>query len=224
MVKAQFFHQGMHPNYLNPYTLGIEIFASLLIAFSAFLIYYKTKEIYQLTEHKGIKYFRKGFLFLGFSQLIKVMFDIFKPDFINWTYLEPMYIFGISLLFGLIGILYLLASMLTEKFKEYYIYILIIILMTLSITFKTPIFIGLSTLIIILLFGAFSIINYNKSKKKVFSQIYLIYLILFSSWLFMFLSMSISKLLNLGKFYNSIFLSFIFMYILYRIIHRLKLK
>jgi len=41
------------------------------------LLYFKTREVYSLTKHTGIKYFRDAFLFFGFAYLLRFLFSIF---------------------------------------------------------------------------------------------------------------------------------------------------
>lgn len=60
----------------NPEFLMLEIIFTLVALIFGLLIYFKTKESYELTKHPGIRYFRDAFLFLGLSYLIRFFFSI----------------------------------------------------------------------------------------------------------------------------------------------------
>ena len=53
--------------------LLLHLFIDLVLMSSAFYIFFKTKEIYDLSNHRGIKYFRLTFLFFGLGFLMKVV-------------------------------------------------------------------------------------------------------------------------------------------------------
>ncbi len=63
---------------LTPSMLYIEILFSIIIIIACYYIYKKTKEIYELTDHKGIEYFRKSFLFFGAGHILRFMIQIFS--------------------------------------------------------------------------------------------------------------------------------------------------
>src|SRR4030042_2689037 len=50
--------------------IGEFVYTLIIVVFCG-IIYWKTKEIYELTKYKGIKYFRNTFLFLGLSYLLR---------------------------------------------------------------------------------------------------------------------------------------------------------
>ncbi|MDA3854740.1 MAG: hypothetical protein PF569_00675 [Candidatus Woesearchaeota archaeon] len=206
----------------NPTIFAIETFTMLIVIFSCFLIFYKTKEIYQLTEHKGIKYFRKGFLFFGFGFTIKLLTNLLRPEIINWEVIDRRVAFGIFVLFQLISIFYLLSSLYSKKIKEYYIYLITSIIFLLSLFLQTPKLMGLYGFTLITILGITSYIRFKKSKKKLLSQIYIIYILLFGFWIFMMISQTIGRLLDIQRVYGSIFIAIFFMYILYRVLKRLK--
>ncbi len=51
----------------------LHLVIDLILVSSAFYIFYKTKEIYELSNHRGIKYFRLTFMFFALSFLMKVV-------------------------------------------------------------------------------------------------------------------------------------------------------
>lgn len=70
---------------IDPTKLAAELGYTLIVVFICFMIYFKTREIYDLTKHEGINYFRITFLFFGlayifrflhiFSMLVRLTFD-----------------------------------------------------------------------------------------------------------------------------------------------------
>jgi hypothetical protein len=59
----------------NPEFLTLEIVFTLVALVLGLLIYFKTKESYELTKYPGLRYFRDAFLFLGLSYLLKFFFS-----------------------------------------------------------------------------------------------------------------------------------------------------
>lgn len=100
----------------------IELVFSLIVITTCFVIFFKTKEIYELTEYKGIKYFRYTFVFLGLSYIFRIGMGLFKPLPTHEILLSPLVksliiqisavltIYAVSLMF-----LYLLLTIFWEK-------------------------------------------------------------------------------------------------------------
>ena len=51
--------------------MGAELIYSFVIILCSLLIYFETKELYELSSHKGIKYFRRSFLFFGIAYFVR---------------------------------------------------------------------------------------------------------------------------------------------------------
>jgi len=76
----------------------IEFIYTSLIVLLCFYVDYKTKEIYELTKHKGIKYFRNAFLFFGLSYGLRFMVLILQLGLIVLDKIIPRrYLFPIIL-------------------------------------------------------------------------------------------------------------------------------
>ena len=60
------------PFILEPAEQGIELLYTFIVVVLCFLIYFKTKEIYDLTGHQGIKFFRYAFLFFGLAYVSRM--------------------------------------------------------------------------------------------------------------------------------------------------------
>lgn len=206
----------------NYFIFGFELFFTLIILFSSFLIYYKTKEFYKLTEHKGIKYFRKGFLFISFAHVILFVNILLKIGLFNLNFYESRYLFDFFNVFYFIGVGYLFSSIYSKKIREYYIYLIYFFIFLCGFIFHEKFFIFIYSTILIISLGIVSFIKLKKSKKKHLSQIYIIYLLIFFSWLFNFLSRIIVDSHFIGKTINILITGLIFLYILYLVIEKLK--
>ena len=206
----------------DPLTLGIEMFFTLIIIFCSFSIYYQTREFYNLSEHKGIKYFRKGFLFIGFSHIIMLLNILFKSPEFSFVFINTKLFFGLFGLFFLIGIGFLFSSMYSKYIKEYYIYLLTLSIFTLSLLFQTRTFMLIYSSILIISLGVASFYKLKKSKKKSFSQIYIIYLLVFFSWLISIIGRIITDIPFKGKTLNLVIIAIVFLYILYLVVKKLK--
>jgi len=51
----------------------VELLYCLIIVFASTFIYFKTRRIYKLTSHKGIKSFRNAFFFFGVAFLVRLL-------------------------------------------------------------------------------------------------------------------------------------------------------
>ncbi len=182
----------MPPFYLiDPTRLVVELSYTLIVVFLCFGIYYKTREIYDLTKHEGINYFRLTFLFFGFayisrfiSVLIKLMGITFDVDF-------PRFIFGYFPLmlvgyFSTMAILSLTYSILWKKLQIKHIFLIfnVIALLIFGITFfsRSP-FILILTQTVLLIFTSVMIAYYIVSKSGKISQLYMLYILFILFWM-----------------------------------------
>lgn len=54
-------------------TVGLDLIYSFVIIFVSLMIYFGTKELYELSNHKGIKYFRLAFLFFALAYAFRFL-------------------------------------------------------------------------------------------------------------------------------------------------------
>jgi len=62
---------------IDPTRLAVEIGYMIIVVSLCFMIFFKTGEIYDLTKHKGIKYFRITFLFFGLAYIFRFLSILF---------------------------------------------------------------------------------------------------------------------------------------------------
>jgi hypothetical protein len=72
---------------VGPLGLGIELFYTIIVIVFCLLIYYRTKELYELTKHRGIQFFRYAFLFFGLAYASRLLIHMFM--FANFIMFEP---------------------------------------------------------------------------------------------------------------------------------------
>ena len=182
--------------------IGTEILYTFVIILCSLMIYFGTKELYDLSSHKGLKYFRQAFLFFALAYVFR-----FFTEFLVMSS-EPGEIFSTLLLvleyaslflfmyLSLISIFYLIYCVSWKKWGDnakiiYAFHATAILIALATIFFRKEVFyIGLT--FILLLFAAISV--YFASRKSRFrrrqalrakrNNFYGLYLLLIAFWLF----------------------------------------
>jgi hypothetical protein len=113
------------PPIFNPLMPVIDLVFTVIAVFFCFMIYFRTKESYDLTKHKGIKYFRAAFLFFALSYVMRFLFGLvmFSTFALDLDFILPRSIFGPLFIlplgyFSTIGIFYLIFSSIWKKFNN----------------------------------------------------------------------------------------------------------
>ncbi len=113
----------MPPHFFDLHILIIEPIFTLVTVIFCFLIYFKTKESYDLTRYKGIGYFRDAFLFFGLSYVLRFVFSLVFFSTIVFDLIpsreifSPFFIFLLGY-FSTMGIFYLIFSLVWKKFNN----------------------------------------------------------------------------------------------------------
>jgi len=175
-------------NLIDSTRLAVELGYTLIIVFICLLIYLKTKEIYDLTNHKGIYYFRNTFLFFGLAYLFRFIFMSFLLTKITFDVYHP---FGLFMIFSLVlsgycstmAILSLTYSTIRKKLplKNFTLTsnVIAIFISVVALVSRLPFFLMLSQAV--LLIFTVSYLLYNKSWK--ISQLFILYFMLFLFWI-----------------------------------------
>ncbi len=167
----------------------IELIYSFVTLISCLIIYFKTNEIYKLSSHKGLKYFRLTFLFLGITYFLRFFAKMFVLNLIFSGVMIPLRKFSsltsfLLLYTNFMTLFYLLYGLSTKRLSKSlpestdFLHIIAILLSSLILFLNlTRIFIlvNLPLLVYILYLGY---LNYKKSKKKRFSQFHIVYFLL----------------------------------------------
>lgn len=167
---------------------GSELVYTILIILFCLLIYFKTKEAYSLTKHKGIKYFRLSFLFFSIAYASRLILfvlifgtdAIFGAQSIRGIMPVSNSIVGF---FSTIAILYLTYSTIwqkidTEKFLSF-TFITAFIISVFANLYRSP---GVLSIIQLLLIATSIVIIFvnHKNNKKLSTVI--LYLLIFLFW------------------------------------------
>ncbi|MBT7903606.1 hypothetical protein HN587_07115 [Candidatus Woesearchaeota archaeon] len=179
----------MPPHHLfNPLHFGIDLVYTLIIVFLCLLVYFKTKEMYVLTKHRGIEYFRNSFLLFGAAYLTRFIFhgiqlSIITLDlFIRPRFFGPI-VLTLTAFFSTLAIFYLVYSTNWKKFK-YNSFLIVaysvsVLVAVISLFTHAPMIIALVQLPLLL----FVIVaNISDTKKKNYSA-KAIYVLISLFWL-----------------------------------------
>lgn len=177
-------------HFFEPLSLGIEILFTVIAVVFCFLIYFRTKEVYQLTKHQGINYFRGAFLFFGLSYLLRFMLSLVFLSRIAFDFIMPREMFIPLFIvplgyFSTIGIFYLVFSSIWKKFKGKNLlifgYCAAILMSVISFLTRSPLIL-LIFQSVLLISGAMVSGTIHKSEKKI-SQTRVLYLLVSLLWL-----------------------------------------
>jgi hypothetical protein len=110
------------PPPFHPYIFASEIVFTVLAFLFCILIYNKTRESYELTRHKGIRYFRMAFLFFGFSYVLSFLFGLIKFSQMTFQFFMPRELFAFIFILPLgylstMGLFYLIYSIIWKRFS-----------------------------------------------------------------------------------------------------------
>jgi hypothetical protein len=213
--------------------LWIELIYSFVIIICSLMIYRATKEMYELSSYKGIKYFRQAFLFFAiayffryFIQLLLMLFNIkevfeMSPPFVGMISLS------VFLFFSSMAIFYLLYSVMWKKwdhnkFRTYLFVFFALIISFIGIFFRGPVtylFLNL-VLLAFVLYVLLIARRESKQAKKRGSGLYIIYLIFSIFWILNIIDILIPKFLQLFKLSIYLVSIFLFLLILYKVLKK----
>ena len=217
-------------NILFPNTFGMELIYSFVIIFCSLIIYFSTRKMYEVSKHRGIKYFRLSFLFFAiayfFKSFISFLFIIF--DVHEVIKFSSIFI-GILILFlfmyaSTMAISYLLYSVICKNFEEkkftiplVHIFVLVFSALTIYLR-EVRILLALQVLIFIFV-ALYNYRSYRTSnKKKKASELYAIYLFLFVFWMLNLADLLISVFDPISELLISFVSIGLFLTILYKVL------
>jgi hypothetical protein len=167
-------------------TVGAEVIYSFAIIFCSLMIYFGTRELYELSTYKGLKYFRCAFLFLAIAYIFRLPTISLAPGpeitSLIWVYIS-LFAF---MYFSSMAIFYLIEGVLWKNLKEsskisYLFHGIAIIISLATIIFNNPFFyLGLNVILFISAGIAIYLASHNhklKSKKNYFHRLYILLLV-----------------------------------------------
>lgn len=211
--------------------LGTEILYTFIIILCSLMIYFGTKELYQISKHKGIKYFRLTFLFFAlayfsrsFIKFILFYFNSTNIMSVSPNLLNPL-VGKISLLlfvyFSTMAIFYLLYSIKWKAIENYrktiYLAHIFAILMSIIIIFTNNglIYLFFNSLIFILV-----ILAIYTSGKKHKTGIHTIYFLLAFFWILTTIDMLLPNFFQTIQILIYIASCGLFIVMLYRVLKK----
>jgi hypothetical protein len=181
------------PFYLiDPTRLAVELGYSTILVVLCFMIYIKTREIYDLTKHEGVNYFRMTFLFFGLAYIFRFL-DILSMlvtlTFDTHFFMDIFRIIPIPLVingyFSTLAILSLTYSIIWKNFNIKHTLLLfnIIAITASGIAFvsRSPFLLILTQAILLIFTIVMACYFYFKSGK--FSQLFILYVLFLLFWI-----------------------------------------
>ena len=212
--------------------LGAEVIYSFVIILCSLMIYYGTKELYELSSYKGIKYFRQAFLFFALAYFFRSFIKVISisSDVRDLHEFAPM-MFGEATLFifayfSSIAIFYLLYSVMWKTWngssKKVYLFHAISLIIALLCTLSRSPFVYVGLNVIILLFAGFTFYFANREQgmKHKKNSLYAIYLLLFAFWMLNVFDVLVPMFLEMFKLIIYLFSAGIFLLILYKVLKK----
>jgi len=205
--------------------LGAEMIYSFVIVISSLMIYFGTKELYELSSHKGIRCFRQAFLFFAlayfFRSFIKIVLSYFNVSGILEV---PMFLFGPIALFlfvylSSIAVFYLLNSIMWKKWgngvgRNIAFHLIAILIAGINIYFNSTVVFVWSHLLIFVFIIASLLISSERIRKHRF---YLIYILIFIFWVLNVIDVLVPKYLQSFQLFIYLSSTWIFLAILYKV-------
>ncbi len=177
-------------NLANPTLLATELGYTMITVFLCFMIYYKTKEIYDLTNHEGVKYFRRTFLFFGlaflfrfvsiFTMLVEITFDMDLS-----MYLFRIFPLVLNGYFSTMAILSLTYSIIWKELQTKH---LLMISNAIALLISGIAFFSRSSILLILaqtvlLISTIVLMIYFCDRTRRISKLFILYVLFFLFWI-----------------------------------------
>jgi len=229
----------MPPQYmmgLMQASVGTELIYAFAIILCSLMVYFGTKELYELSSHKGIKYFRQAFLFFALAYFFRSFIKFIIIYFNVGTILDISprtfgFVFGqmtliVFMYFSSMAIFYLLYSVMWKKWngnskKIYLFHLLAFIIALSSILFRNPfVYLGMNLLLLFFVIFTFYV-SYKQSKqKRTKHNLHVIYTLLFSFWTLNVIDILIPEFFQMFQLFIYIASLIIFLIMLYKVLKK----
>lgn len=161
--------------------VGVELIYAIIIIAISLMIYFLTREVYKLSSHKGIKYFREAFLFFALAFFFRfVVNTLFITRRVHHFFDLVPRIFGMiaGLFFmyaSLIALFYLLYAIIWKHFKNktWVFHIIALTIAVLTVITRNLFLILMIQLVVLVVMVSLSLIKHKKG------HFHILYLLLF---------------------------------------------
>jgi len=222
-------------NQMAQASLSTELIYAFVIIIISLMIYFGTRELYNLTNHKGIKYFRLSFLFFAiayfFRSIMKAIIVFVDPQTLReimfnvGNAFNPLILF-LFMYFSSMAIFFLLYSVMIKKwngkinFVMFFNAIAVFIALTTILTNSAK-FILLIHFLLFLFVAFIALMAYKESKnKKKTHGLYFAYIFLFIFWLLNILDILIPNAFQSFQLLIYLISLGLFLMILYKVLRK----
>ena len=164
----------MHP-FFDPTRFGIELIYTIIIVFLCFLVYFKTRDIYNLTKYRGIKFFRYAFLYFGLAYAARFLLHLIQLGMIAFDFIVPRRMFFPLMIIPVgylstMAIFYLTYSTVWKKIKYKYFLtfsnLAAILVSAAAFISRSHVILSMLQLLLLAFALILSFINHKKAKKR----------------------------------------------------------
>lgn len=212
-------------------TIGMDILHSFILILSSLLIYLGTKELYELTNHKGIKYFRLSFMFFALTYFLRFIAQFLLlvlefprnfQSYLGWISLVVLFLFIYT---STAAILYLGASVQWKwfnktKYRTAFLHLLALLVALIGINTDDVIVILIAQGLVILTL-AITIYQRERQSKRPNQKLYLLYSLVAVFWILNVLDLIIPDFFQLTKLFIYLASIAIFQTLLYRVLKKI---
>lgn len=224
--------------FVNLFGLGIgaELFYSFVIIICSLMIYFGTKELYELSSYKGIKYFRQAFLFFAIAYFFRsfIKFIIIYSGINGIIEFTPLTFSATGALtqilfvyFSAMAIFYLLYSVMWKKWngnsnKIFLLHGLAFVISIVSVVSGNHLVYLILNLFLLLIVLFIVFVSYKGKKKeknkKKEHNLYLIYILLSIFWILNIIDTLIPRFFQGFQLFIYLASTGVFLLILYKVI------
>lgn len=207
-----------------------ELLLSGLIIVFCFAIYLKTHEMFALTKHRGIYFFRIAFLFLGISYFLRLGFRLSMViSMISDNALPREFMFPLFLVttgyFSTFAIIALFLSASWKRFRrsptKYVIHGIAMLIALLAFLTREPMMLIAAQILLLALTAVFAYVYHSHSGKR--NSLLVYYILLFIFWILSLAPFSPRRMLSHESFFMLHLIPLaIFSLIIYKIYKWLK--
>ncbi|MFA5061384.1 MAG: hypothetical protein WC494_03670 [Candidatus Pacearchaeota archaeon] len=236
-IAGRVVFEGMNRGLVNLIGLGFgaELMYSFIIIICSLMIYFGTKEIYELSQYKGIKYFRMAFLFFAlayffrsFIKFIIIYFNVNGLFEVSPMILNPVVsqlTLVVFMYFSSMAIFYFLYSVMWKQWESgkliYLFHVIAWIIAIYSVLSRSSFsYIGLNfVLFLFILVVVF--LSYKKSRKKSKGyNLYAVYVLLLFFWILNIIDILLPKFLELFQLFIYLISLGIFLLMVYKVLKK----
>ncbi|MCD6493516.1 MAG: hypothetical protein J7K36_06945 [Archaeoglobaceae archaeon] len=171
------------------------IYSSIIFAL-CFLLYYRIRKAYKLTDYKGLYLFSNTFLYLGLAYFLRFIVSSFAVSNavfdlnLQFNVIKGLMLFSLTFMAysSSAAIMYLISSLLwrwVDKVgNELFVHSIAILIAISPFIGKSLLLLLISQFLLLLALILSITLNYKyQSSKKIFSQAYIVYVLLFIFWI-----------------------------------------